>query len=78
VLRFVIVGLAGLALVTVAADQLVVGSGRLAARWGVSPVVIGVIVIGLGTSAPEFVVSGLRPPAATAVWRWATWPARTS
>ena len=50
---------AGLVLLTVAADQLVVGSGRLAAHWGVSPVVVGVVVIGLGTSAPEFVVSGL-------------------
>jgi cation:H+ antiporter len=49
----------GLVLLTVAADQLVVGAGRLAARWGVSPVVVGVVVIGLGTSAPEFVVSGL-------------------
>ena len=31
----------------------------LAARLGVSPVVVGVVVIGLGISAPEFVVSGL-------------------
>jgi cation:H+ antiporter len=49
----------GLVLLTFAADQLVVGAGRLATRWGVSPVVVGVVVIGLGTSAPEFVVSGL-------------------
>jgi cation:H+ antiporter len=57
---FLIAGaLIGLVLLTVAADQLVVGAGRLAARWGVSPVVVGVVVIGLGTSAPEFVVSGL-------------------
>ena len=50
---------AGLALLTAAADQLVVGAARLAAGLGVSPVVVGVVVIGLGTSAPEFVVSGL-------------------
>jgi cation:H+ antiporter len=49
----------GLVLLTVAADHLVVGAGRLAARSGFSPVVVGVVVIGLGTSAPEFVVSGL-------------------
>jgi cation:H+ antiporter len=49
----------GLALLTVAADQLVLGAGRLSARLGVSPVVVGVVVIGLGTSAPEFVVSTL-------------------
>jgi cation:H+ antiporter len=58
-LALVALAVAGLALLTVAADQLVVGAGRLAARLGVSPVVVGVVVIGLGTSAPEFVVSGL-------------------
>ncbi|GIE48089.1 calcium/sodium antiporter [Amorphoplanes nipponensis] len=57
--EFAVLGLAGLIVMTVAADQLVVGSGRLAARWGVSPVVVGVVVIGFGTSAPELVVSGL-------------------
>lgn len=56
-----LVGLAalGLALLTVAADHLVIGAGRLAARLRVAPVVVGVAVIGLGTSAPEFLVSGL-------------------
>jgi cation:H+ antiporter len=51
-------GVAGLALLTVGADQLVVGAGRLATVLRVAPVVVGVVVIGLGTSAPEFVVSG--------------------
>ena len=55
----VALALLGLALLTVAADQLVLGAGRLGARLGVSAVVVGVVVIGLGTSAPEFVVSGL-------------------
>lgn len=50
---------AGLALLTVAADHLVLGSSRLAAMLRVSPVVVGVVVIGLGTSAPEFIVSGV-------------------
>jgi cation:H+ antiporter len=54
-----VLALAGLALLTIAADQLVLGAGRLATRLGISPVVVGVVVIGLGTSAPEFVVSGL-------------------
>jgi cation:H+ antiporter len=49
----------GLALLTFAADHLVLGSSHLAERLRVSPVVIGVVVIGLGTSAPEFLVSGL-------------------
>ncbi len=49
----------GLVLLTVAADQLVVGSARLATRLRVDPVVVGVVVIGTGTSVPEFLVSGL-------------------
>ncbi len=49
----------GLVLLTFAADHLVLGSSRLARRLRISPVVVGVVVIGLGTSAPEFLVSGL-------------------
>lgn len=48
----------GIALLTVAADQLVVGAARLAVVLRVSPVVIGAVLIGFGTSAPELVVSG--------------------
>src|SRR6185369_6284013 len=51
--------IAGLVLLAVAADHLVLGSSRLARRLRISPVVVGVVVIGLGTSAPEFLVSGL-------------------
>src|SRR5690349_11180070 len=51
--------IAGLVLLTVAADHLVLGSSRLAQRLRISPVVVGVVVIGLGTSAPEFLVSGV-------------------
>ncbi|MEX2550397.1 MAG: calcium/sodium antiporter [Nitriliruptoraceae bacterium] len=50
---------AGLALLTAGADQFVVGSTRVAARLKVSTVVIGAVVIGFGTSAPELVVSAL-------------------
>jgi cation:H+ antiporter len=49
----------GLALLTAAADQFVVGATRIAARLRVSTVVIGAVVIGFGTSAPELVVSVL-------------------
>lgn len=49
----------GLVVLTVAADHLVLGAGRVARRLRMSPVVVGVVVIGLGTSAPEFLVSGL-------------------
>ena len=51
--------IAGLVLLAFAADHLVLGSSRLAHRLRISPVVVGVVVIGLGTSAPEFLVSGL-------------------
>jgi len=55
----ILLGIAGLALLTVAADHLVLGSSRLAQRLKISPVVVGVVVIGLGTSAPELLVSGV-------------------
>ncbi|NUT33611.1 MAG: calcium/sodium antiporter [Hamadaea sp.] len=54
-----ILGVAGLILLTLGADHLVLGSSRVAARLRLSPVVVGVVVIGLGTSAPEFLVSGV-------------------
>jgi cation:H+ antiporter len=50
---------AGLLIMAVAADQLVIGASRVAARLRIAPVVVGVVVIGLGTSAPEFLVAGL-------------------
>lgn len=49
----------GLVLLTYAADQFVVGAARIAARLRLSTVVIGAVVIGFGTSAPEMLVSGL-------------------
>jgi cation:H+ antiporter len=50
---------AGLVLLTLAADHLVLGASRIAARLRINPVVVGVVIIGLGTSAPEFLVSGV-------------------
>lgn len=50
--------LAGLGLLAVAADHLVLGAARVAAGTGVSAVTVGVVVIGFGTSAPELLVSG--------------------
>jgi cation:H+ antiporter len=47
----------GLAVLTAAADQFVLGATRIAAHLRVSTVVIGAVVIGFGTSAPELVVS---------------------
>lgn len=49
----------GLALLSVAADRFVLGAARLSSALRVSPVVIGALVIGFGTSAPEWIVSVL-------------------
>lgn len=51
--------LAGLALLARASDAMVVGSSALASRLGVPTLVVGVVIIGFGTSAPELLVSGL-------------------
>jgi len=50
---------AGLLVLAVGADHLVIGASRLASARGISPIVIGALVIGFGTSAPEMLVSGL-------------------
>lgn len=49
--------LAGLLLVVKGADFLVDGASSVARRWGLSEFVIGLTVVGMGTSAPEMVVS---------------------
>jgi cation:H+ antiporter len=55
-----LLGLAGgLALLSYAADHFVIGAARISARLRLSTVVIGAVVIGFGTSAPEMVVSGI-------------------
>lgn len=47
----------GLALLTFGGDSLVRGALALAKRWGVSPLLAGLVIVGFGTSAPELVVS---------------------
>ena len=49
--------LAGLALVVFGADYLVEGASGIARRFGLSEFVIGLTIVGMGTSAPEMVVS---------------------
>lgn len=51
--------LAGLALLVWAADQFVLGSSRLAAILALPPVVVGAVIMGFGTSAPEMLVSAI-------------------
>lgn len=49
--------LGGLALLIVGGELLVRGAVQVAERLGVSPLVIGLTLVGFGTSAPELVVS---------------------
>lgn len=49
----------GLILLVFSADRFVEGSAATARHAGVSPLVIGMVIIGFGTSAPEMVVSAI-------------------
>ena len=49
--------LAGLALIVFGADYLVEGASSIARKFGLSEFVIGLTIVGMGTSAPEMVVS---------------------
>lgn len=48
---------AGLVLLVAGAELLVRGAARLAAQFGISPLIIGLTVVAFGTSAPEMAVS---------------------
>jgi cation:H+ antiporter len=49
--------IAGLAALLAGADLLVRGASRLALRFGISPLLIGLTVVAFGTSSPELAVS---------------------
>jgi len=49
----------GLALLAWSADRFVDGAAALARHLGVAPLVVGLVVVGFGTSAPELLVSAL-------------------
>ena len=51
--------LAGLGVLVKSADLFVRGSAAVAGHLGMSPLLIGMIVVGFGTSAPEMLVSGV-------------------
>jgi len=53
----VIAIIAGLALLVGGADRFVTGSAATARNLGVSPMLVGLTVVGIGTSAPEILVS---------------------
>ena len=47
----------GLVLLVAGAELLIKGASKLAATFGVSPLIIGLTVVAFGTSAPELAVS---------------------
>ncbi len=51
--------LIGFALLLWSADRFVIGAVGLAKNLNISPLVIGVVIIGFGTSAPELLISGV-------------------
>ena len=53
----ILITVAGLALLLAGGEGLVRGSVALARRFGISPLVIGLTIVGFGTSAPELVIS---------------------
>ena len=50
---------AGFALLILSADRFVLAASRVSAALGLSPILVGALVIGLGTSAPEMLVSAI-------------------
>ena len=55
--REILLFLGGVGALYFGAEWLVRGSARLAASLGVSPIVVGLTVVSIGTSAPELVIS---------------------
>lgn len=51
--------IAGLALLVWSADRFIEGAAATAAHFGLSPLLIGMVIVGFGTSAPEMVVSAI-------------------
>jgi cation:H+ antiporter len=49
----------GVGFLAFAPDRFVAGAAGLADHWGMSRVMVGVLIVGFGTSAPEMLVSGL-------------------
>jgi len=48
----------GLVVLPLAADRFVVSAGRISRALGLSPILVGALLVGFGTSLPEGVVSG--------------------
>ncbi len=55
----ILIILAGFAILLWGADRFVMGASALASNLGVSPLVIGLTIVGFGTSAPEILISAV-------------------
>jgi len=51
--------IAGFALLIWSADKFVLGASNTARSFSISPLIVGVVIVGLGTSAPEMLVSAI-------------------
>ncbi len=51
--------LIGLIVLVISADKFVTGAASIARKMGISPFLIGLTIVGLGTSAPEILVSAI-------------------
>lgn len=58
-LFFVLAIVAGFAVLIWGADRFIDGAANIASNLGVSPLIVGLTIVGFGTSAPEMLVSAL-------------------
>jgi len=56
-MTFIVAILVGLLLLIWSADRFIEGASSIARILGISPLIVGMLIIGLGTSAPEMIVS---------------------
>jgi cation:H+ antiporter len=55
----ILIIIAGLVILLWGADRFVMGASALASNLGISPLVIGLTIVGFGTSAPEILISAV-------------------
>jgi cation:H+ antiporter len=47
----------GIILLIISADRFILGAGSIASHFNIPSILIGIVIIGFGTSAPELLVS---------------------
>lgn len=68
----VVILVVGIAVVLWGADLLTKGAVGLAERMGIPQIVIGLTIVAMGTSMPEFFVSLMSAINGTPTWPWVT------